>query len=45
LFGNLVEYNADKHARLHRAGEQVEHVYFPLAGMISLLTIMSDGAA
>jgi CRP-like cAMP-binding protein len=45
LFGNLVEYNADKHTRLHRAGEQVEHVYFPLAGMISLLTVMSDGGA
>jgi hypothetical protein len=44
LFGNLVEYNADKHTRLHRGGEQVEHVYFPLAGMISLLTIISDGA-
>jgi CRP-like cAMP-binding protein len=45
LFGNLVEFNADKHTRLHRAGEQVEHVYFPLAGMISLLTVMSDGVA
>jgi CRP-like cAMP-binding protein len=45
LFGNLVEFNADKHTRLHRAGEQIEHVYFPLAGMISLLTVMTDGVA
>jgi CRP-like cAMP-binding protein len=45
LFGNLVEFNADKHTRLHRAGEQIEHVYFPLAGMISLLTVMNDGVA
>jgi CRP-like cAMP-binding protein len=45
LFGSLSMYNADKHTRLHRAGEQVEHVYFPLAGMISLLTVMSDGVA
>jgi CRP-like cAMP-binding protein len=45
LFGHLVEFNADKHTRLHRAGEEIEHVYFPLAGMISLLTVMSDGVA
>jgi CRP-like cAMP-binding protein len=45
LFGNLVEFNADKHTRLQRAGEQIEHVYFPLAGMISLLTVMTDGVA
>jgi CRP-like cAMP-binding protein len=45
LFGNLVEFNADKHTRLHRAGEQIEHIYFPLAGMISLLTVMTDGVA
>ncbi len=45
LFGNLVEFNADKHTCLQRAGEPVEHVYFPVAGMISLLTVMSDGFA
>ena len=45
LFGNLVEFSADKHTCLQRAGEPVEHVYFPLAGMISLLTVMSDGFA
>jgi hypothetical protein len=45
LFGNFLEFNANKQTRLHRAGEQIEHVYFPLAGMISLLTVMTDGVA
>src|SRR5580704_1131413 len=28
---------------LQEAGEPVEHIYFPQQGMVSLLTVMSDG--
>jgi CRP-like cAMP-binding protein len=45
LFENLVEFNAQKLTRLYRAGEPVEYIYFPLAGMISLLTVMTNGTA
>src|SRR5690348_12127522 len=31
--------------RLHRAGEPLEHVYFPLSGLISLQTGAQDGRA
>jgi CRP-like cAMP-binding protein len=32
-------------AVLHRAGEPIEHVYFPLSGMISVLALMRTGDA
>ena len=31
--------------RIHEPGDEVEHVYFPTSGMISLLTVMGDGKA
>jgi CRP-like cAMP-binding protein len=30
---------------LHRPGASIEHVYFPLAGMVSMLTVMRSGEA
>jgi CRP-like cAMP-binding protein len=30
---------------LHATGKPIEHVYFPLSGMISLLSVTSDGTA
>lgn len=30
---------------IHEPGDEIEHVYFPASGVISLLTIMSDGKA
>lgn len=30
---------------LHEAGDEVEHIYFPHTGMISLLAVMNDGKA
>jgi CRP-like cAMP-binding protein len=30
-------------AVLHRSGETIEHVYFPISGMVSLLTVMKSG--
>jgi len=45
LFDNLQEYSADRHTVLQRAGEVSDHVYFPLSGMISYLTVMNDGEA
>jgi CRP-like cAMP-binding protein len=45
LLSNLVEYSAERHTILQRAGEPTEHVYFPVAGMISFLTVMQNGEA
>jgi CRP-like cAMP-binding protein len=45
LFDNLQEFSADRHTVLQRAGEITEHVYFPLSGMVSFLTVMNDGTA
>lgn len=30
---------------LHEAGDEIEHIYFPHTGMISLLAVMNDGKA
>ena len=43
FFSHLTEFNAPKRTVLYQAGEDVEYVYFPTAGMISLLTMMDDG--
>jgi hypothetical protein len=45
FFSQLVEYSAERHAVLQRAGEPTAHVYFPVSGMISHLTVMADGVA
>jgi CRP-like cAMP-binding protein len=45
LFDYLTPYKAERHTVLQRAGEPADHVYFPTSGMISLLTVMSDGKA
>jgi hypothetical protein len=45
LFDNLSDFSGLRHEVLQRAGEPTTHVYFPTAGMISCLTVMSDGEA
>src|SRR5215203_2336320 len=45
LFSSFVDYDAERHTILQRAGEPTDHVYFPVAGMISYLTVMEDGQA
>ena len=40
---SLVHFSALQ--RLHRAGEPVEHVYFPCSGLISLQMVAQDGRA
>jgi CRP-like cAMP-binding protein len=45
LFDHLSDFSAPRHVVLQRAGEPAGHVYFPVAGMISCLTVMSDGEA
>ena len=41
----LKEVPLDVGAVLQDAGERIQHVYFPLSGMISLLSVMRDGKA
>jgi CRP-like cAMP-binding protein len=45
LFDHLTDFSADRHTVLQRAGEPADFVYFPVAGMISFLTVMSNGEA
>jgi CRP-like cAMP-binding protein len=45
LFDHLAAFPADRHAVLQRAGEPTNHVYFPTSGVISFLSVMSDGEA
>jgi CRP-like cAMP-binding protein len=40
---NLKEVSMVRGVVLHPAGEPIEHVYFPLGGMISLLAVMRTG--
>ena len=43
LAPHLREIEFDLGSLLQEAGEIVEHVYFPLSGMVSLLAVMADG--
>jgi len=45
LFKHLHPFDAERNTILQRAGHPSEHVYFPLSGMISFLTVMYDGEA
>src|SRR5215208_3044162 len=45
LFKHLHQFDGERHTILQRAGLPTEHVYFPLSGMISFLTVMCDGEA
>lgn len=45
LFDHLTDFEGPRHTTLQCAGEPIDHVYFPVAGMISLLTVMSNGEA
>jgi len=45
LFKHLHRFDAKRNSILQRAGLPTEHVYFPLSGMISFLTVMQDGQA
>jgi CRP-like cAMP-binding protein len=45
LFNHLVEFAGTRHTVLQRAGEPTGHVYFPISGMISFLTVMRNGEA
>jgi len=45
LFEHLHHFNGERNTVLQRAGLPTEHVYFPLSGMISFLTVMRDGEA
>jgi len=45
IFNNLNRFSAERHTVLQRAGEPTGHVYFPSAGVVSFLTVMSDGEA
>jgi CRP-like cAMP-binding protein len=45
LQGNLKEVGLEPGAVLQDQGERIQYVYFPLSGMISLLSVMRDGKA
>jgi CRP-like cAMP-binding protein len=45
FFDRLNHFSAKRYTMLQRAGEPTKHVYFPIVGMISFLTVMSDGEA
>jgi len=45
LAPSLVKTPLDQGATLYEVGAQMEHVYFPHSGMISMLAIMADGTA
>jgi CRP-like cAMP-binding protein len=40
---NLKQFSMVRGAVLHSAGEPIEHVYFPISGMISILAVMRTG--
>jgi CRP-like cAMP-binding protein len=40
---HLIEFTLTQGHVLHRSGEKIEYVYFPLTGMISLLTVLKSG--
>jgi CRP-like cAMP-binding protein len=45
LMPHFVSGSFPRGSVLAEAGDEVEHVYFPLSGMISLLVVMKDGRA
>lgn len=45
LSANLATVQLDQGFVLFEAGEEVEQVYFPLSGMVSMLVVMQDGKA
>src|SRR5262245_31148520 len=44
LAPHLRTVTLDPGGTLHEAGEEIEHVYFPHSGMVSLVAVMSSGA-
>src|SRR5207237_2171523 len=45
LKGSMQRVPLTPHDMLQRPGERLSHVYFPLSGVISLMTPMEDGSA
>ena len=44
LAPHLRTISLERGAVLHDVGEELEHVYFPHAGMVSLVAVMQSGA-
>jgi CRP-like cAMP-binding protein len=44
LAGHLRTVTLERGVTLHDAGEEIEYVYFPHAGMVSLVSVMQSGA-
>jgi CRP-like cAMP-binding protein len=45
LSPHLVQFELERGRTLHEPGDRVDHIYFPLVGVISLMTLMENGAA
>lgn len=45
LAPHLVPFELERGRTLHEPGDRIDHVYFPLAGVVSLMTLMENGAA
>ncbi len=44
IAGDLVQVDLHPGQTLHRAGDAIDHVYFPEAGLISTMAVLADGA-
>lgn len=45
LSPHLVQVDLERGRALQEPGDRIDHVYFPLTGVISLMTLMENGAA
>ena len=45
LSPHLVQFELERGRTLHEPGDRIDHVYFPLVGVVSLMTLMENGAA
>src|SRR4051794_8074565 len=45
LEGSMQQIPFGAHDMLHRPGEQMRYVYFPIAGVISVMTTLKEGEA
>jgi len=45
LSPHLVQVDLERGRTLQEPGDRIDHVYFPLTGVISLMTLMENGAA